>query len=118
MESPTPAETLAAMLTELEHSMDFAVSVVYFDDDVIVVQPCTTCSTGEVVIGLRPLLGAGAGVCTNCASPLQMDSRASLERDDPLADSPWASWKWPQRESIALSTSAGFVHTYLGRRHD
>lgn len=117
VDSPPEFETLADVLAHVEATTDRGVLTVYFSDDLITVDPCLQCGTGDRVVGLRPLLTLGVGRCADCGSERPMESRTALAPDDPLTGYPWPSWQWPYEEAVALATHDGVVHMVLGGSH-
>lgn len=71
-------------------------------DDLIRIDACASCGTGEVIIGLRPTLPLGAGRCVECQADRPMTSRTSLEADHPWLGEGWAEVLWPDSEIVGI----------------
>ena len=114
--APSEYASLQDVISHVGVMEDRSVDTVYFPDDVISVHPCAACGTGDDIVGLRPLLGLGAGRCASCDSARRIESRTSITTTDDLASIPWVEWLWPRREAIALRAGDDFVHVILEGR--
>ena len=103
------APTLAEALLPAQEMGNGPVEVVYTTDDVIVIEPCQSCGAGEQVVGLRPMLGLGAGRCASCGAELPMSSRTALAGDDPLLSLPWHRWQWPRAEYVTCLVDGKYI---------
>ena len=94
------AQTLAEALHPVVEAAGAPLEVVYAPDDVIVIEPCAACGSGDHIVGLRPMLALGAGLCATCGAELPMTSRTALAADDPLLSTSWNHWRWPRAEFV------------------
>lgn len=79
-------------------------------DDLIRIEPCSTCGAGDTILGLRATLPLGAGRCDSCQADRPMASRTSLEADHPWIADEWSNVRWPDAEIVGVRFSDDTVY--------
>lgn len=86
-----------------------------FEDDLVLLSGCPTCSTGGLTVGLRALFPKGAGRCSGCGEDLPAESAATMELGS-IAELPeLAEWLWPHLEFMTFRAGSRRVHIPIGQ---
>jgi len=113
IEPVSGAESLASVIASVEESTDRKADAVFFSDDILVIEPCSSCGSGARIIGMRPLVRTGEGRCADCGQDRPLDAFTSCNVGNPLLETAWETWAWPRQEPITLRLDGEYVHLTL-----
>lgn len=115
---PENIASLAGAAAFVGETLNGLVETIYFSDDLLVVDPCQSCSNGKRIVGLRGVLPSGAGQCAQCGGELQVQSQTSLDPGTELAAEDLTTWYWPKLELVSCRIGDSFFHFAVGALND
>ena len=107
-----PDTHLAACLSEVAEGLDFVPSAVDFEDDLIQLEGCPSCSSTHSR-SFRSALGAGDGECASCGELLKATSVTSIEWGSEALAANWLDWNPPNSDVVTLRSGESRVHVIL-----
>jgi molybdopterin/thiamine biosynthesis adenylyltransferase len=107
-----PDAQLNTCLNEVANGLDFVPSAVDFEDDLIHLEACPSCSSTQKR-AFRSALGAGDGECPSCGELLNATSVTSIEWGSDALTVNWFDWNPPNSDVVTLRSGDERVHVIL-----
>lgn len=104
-----PVRTLSELVASVELKLGIAVTAIDLEDDLLHFSGCASCGTPELN-KFRANTEPSDARCSNCNSPLKIDSQTSLEREDYRNELALAEFGSPLKDIVTLRTTSKRYH--------